>query len=106
MRVEWSTQAQDDLAAILRYVVEKFGLNTALRVNGEIFEDVNKLSLFPLLGRVIFTDPHSGLEYRSLSMKQSCAIYIVADEVVTVVLLWNNRLDIKKLHITLSGNKS
>lgn len=105
MRAEWTTRAQDDLAEVLRYVVEKFGLNTAVRVNSEILEYVDNLSRFPLLGRAIFTEPNSGLEYRSLSLKQSSAIYIIEDDAVKVILLWNNRRDIKKLHTILSGNK-
>jgi plasmid stabilization system protein ParE len=105
MRVEWTTRAQADLAEVLRYVIEKFGLNTAMRVNGEILEDVDKLSRFPMLGRALFTEPHSGLVYRSLSLKQSSAIYIIEDETVKVVLLWNNRRDNKKLHAILSENK-
>lgn len=105
MRVEWTTRAQDDLAEVLRYIVEKFGLDTAVRVNGEILEDVDNLSRFPRLGRTIFIEPNSGLEYRSLSLKQSSAIYIIEDDVVKILLIWNNRRDIKKLHAILSENK-
>lgn len=105
MRVEWTTRAQDDLSEVLRYIMEKFGLNTAVRINSEIHEDVENLSRFPLLGREIFTEPNSGLEYRSLSLKQSSAIYIIEDDVVKIILLWNNRREIEKLRAILSGKK-
>ena len=91
---------------MLRYIVDKFGLITAVRVNGEILEDVDKLSRFPLLGRTIFTEPKSGLEYRSLSLKKSSVIYIIEGDIVKVVMLWNNRRDTKQLLAILSGNMS
>lgn len=106
MQVEWTTQAQNDLAEVLRYIVDKFGLNTAVRVNGEILEDVDNLSRFPLLGRTIFTESNSGLEYRSLSLKKSSAIYIIEGDIVKVVMLWNNSRDTKQLRAILSGNMS
>lgn len=104
MQVEWATRAQNDLAEVLRYIVDKFGMNTAVRVNGEILEDVNNLSRFPLLGRTIFTEPNSGLDYRSLSLKKSSAIYIIEGDVVKVVMLWNNRRDTKQLCAILSDS--
>lgn len=104
MQVEWTTRAQNDLAEVLRHIVDKFGMNTAVRVNGEILEDVNNLSRFPLLGCTIFTEPNSGLDYRSLSLKKSSAIYIIEGDVVKVVMLWNNRRDTKQLCTILSDS--
>ena len=106
MQVEWTARAQNDLAEVLRYIVDKLGRNTAVRVNSEIIKAVDNLSRFPLSGRTIFIEYNSGLEYRSLSLKKSSVIYIIENDVVKVVMLWNNRRDTKQLHTILSGSMS
>ena len=77
MPVEWSLQAQKDLADILRYIVGEFGLKKAIQVNSQVLDAADSLSRFPLLGRKIFTDQETGIEYRSLSMKYSRLIYFL-----------------------------
>ena len=104
MQIEWSLQAQKDLADILRYIVGEFGLKKAIQANTQILDAADSLSRFPLLGRKIFTDQESGIEYRSLFMKYSRVIYIIEGDILKVILVWNNRRDQKQLRSILLGN--
>lgn len=104
MQIEWSLQAQKDLADTLHYIVEEFGLKKAMQVNTQVLDAADSLSRFPLLGRKIFTDQDTGIEYRSLSMKYSRIIYIIEGDILKIILVWNNRRDLKQLRSILSGN--
>ena len=104
MQVEWSLQAQKDLADTLRYIVDEFGLKKAVQVNAQVLDTTDSLSRFPLLGRKIFTDRETGVEYRSLSMKYSRVIYIIEGDILKIILVWNNRRDLKQLRLILTSN--
>ena len=104
MQIEWSLQAQKDLADTLRYIVGEFGLKKAIQVNTQVLDAAESLSRFPLLGRKIFTDQETGINYRSLSMKYSRVIYIIEGDILKIILVWNNRRDLKQLRSILSGN--
>lgn len=104
MHVEWSEHARDDLAAILRYVSEGFGLSIANRVKDEIGHDINTLTEFPLMGVLIHNDSKTNISYRSLSSKYHKLVYSIQGETLYIVTIWNTRHDNKKLVTLLKRN--
>lgn len=104
MQIEWSEQALNDLSAILRYVIEEFGLNVARRVQVEILNDVNMLADFPLMGMVIFDDKKTNRKYYSLTSKYQKIVYTINNAGLHIVTLWNTRCDNNSLTKLLSNN--
>ena len=102
MRIEWSNRAQDDLSNILRYIVESFGLNTAVRVNAEILDTINILSDFPYIGEVFYEDSLKEIIYYSLSTRYYKVIYSTNDTCLYILMLWNNRRDQREILKQLS----
>jgi len=97
MRIEWSNRAQDDLSNILRYIVESFGLNTAVRINSEILDTINILADFPYMGEVFYEDSLKETLYYSFSARYYKVIYTTNDTSLYILMLWNNRRDQKEL---------
>ena len=106
MRIEWSDQALEDLSDILRYVVDYFGEAVAYRVNNEINDDVDALSQFPMMGRVLFFNRTRDITYRTFATRYYKIVYYIKDDVIKITLLWNNRCDSKTLKRQLSNTES
>ena len=102
MRIEWSNQAQDDLSNILRYIVESFGLNTAVCVNAEILNTINILADFPYMGEVFFEDPLKKTTYYSFTTRYYKVLYTTNDTCLYILMLWNNRRNQKEIIKQLS----
>ena len=105
MRIEWSNRAQEDLSNILRYIVESFGLNTAVRVNVETLDTINILADFPYMGEVLYEDSLKETTYYSFSTRYYKVIYTTNDTSLYILMLWNNRRDQREILKQLSFNE-
>ena len=105
MQIEWSEQALNDLADILRYVAEKFGLTAARRVQTKIRNDVSMIADFPLMGTVIYDDPKSKKTYYSLTSKYQKIVYITDNDRLRIITLWNTHRDSNAMKRLLSDNE-
>ena len=103
MRIEWSDQALDDLSDILLYVVDSFVEAVAYRVNNEIIDEVGILAQSPMMGRQLFFNKTKSITYRTLSLRHYKIVYYTKDDILKIIMLWNNRRDNKALIRQLSS---
>lgn len=95
--IHWLKAAEDELADIINYVLNTHGPNTALHVYEDIIHRIDLLAAFPELGtfetRYLFNE----MPLRVLHSKLTRVLYCVLENEIVVVLLWNNRMDDRKL---------
>ena len=97
MQINWSEQSRDDLRDIVNYVGTSFGGRKAYEVLDEIRRTAELLEKFPLLGKSFVEDKEAGIVYRTLPSKLNQIVYYVDGEMVTIVTVWQNRRDAKRL---------
>ena len=97
MQINWSEQSRDDLRDIVNYVGTSFGGRKAYEVLDEIRMTAELLEKFPLLGKSFVEDKEAGIVYRTLPSKLNQIVYYVDGEMVTIVTVWQNRRDAKRL---------
>ena len=95
--IHWLNAAEDELAAIINYVLNTHGQNTALRVYDEIIHCIDLLAELPELGTSETRYLFNGTPLRVLHSKHIRVYYCVLDTEIIIVLLWNNRMDDRKL---------
>ena len=95
--IQWLKEAEDELAAIINYVLNTHGQNTALRVYDEIIYRIDLLAEFPELGTSETQYYFNGMPLRVLHSKLTRIFYCVRETEIIIVLLWNNRMDVRKL---------
>ena len=96
-KYRWLDQALDDLEQEVGYVLYKFGIASARKVEVTIHERVTQLCSFPHLGMSYEGLKYNGNEVRILHIKQVSLIYCLDGELITIIALWNNRRDDKTL---------
>ena len=81
----------------MNYVGTSFGGRKAYEVLDEIRMTAELLEKFPLLGKSFVEDKEAGIVYRTLPSKLNQIVYYVDGEMVTIVTVWQNRRDAKRL---------
>lgn len=105
MQINWSEQSRNELREIVTYVGVNFGRRKADEVFTDIRSQADMLKTFPNVGRVFVKDKELGITYRSFTDKLNKIVYFVEGDTITIVTIWQNRRDIKKLRAILNGNK-
>lgn len=105
MQINWSEQSRNDLREIVTYVGVNFGRRKADEVFTDIRSQADMLKTFLNVGRVFVKDKELGITYRSFTDKLNKIVYFVEGDTITIVTIWQNRRDIKKLRAILNGNK-
>ena len=95
--IQWLKEAESELADIISYVLNTHGQSTALRVYDEIIHRIDLLAEFPELGTFETQYRFNGMPLRVLHSKHTRVFYCVLEAEIIVVLLWNNRMDDRKL---------
>lgn len=95
--IHWLKAAEDELADIISYVLNTNGQNVALRVYDEIIHRIDLLAVFPELGTSETQYRFNEIPLRVLHSKLTRVFYCVHENEIIIVLLWNNRMDDKKL---------
>jgi len=100
--IQWLKEAEDELAAIVDYVLQNQGHNVALQVYDNIISRIDLLAEFPELGTYEKRYKFNGKPLRVLHSWHTRVFYSVQETEIFIVLLWNNRMDDRKLGKILS----
>lgn len=100
--IQWLKEAEDELAAIVDYVLQNQGHNVALQVYDNIISRIDLLAEFPELGTYEKRYNFNGKPLRVLHSWHTRVFYSVQETEIFIVLLWNNRMDDRKLGKILS----
>ena len=100
--IHWLKEAEDELASIVDYDHQSQGQSVALQVYDDIISRIDFLAEFPELGtsekKYIFKDE----PLRVLHSWHTRVFYSVQETRIVIVLLWNNRMDDRKIEKILS----
>ena len=97
-KYRWLAEALDDMSNEIDYVAKEFGLRAAKRVESRVHERVLQLCQFPYSGVRYEEDVlYNGHEVRVLPIRQISLIYSFDNEMITLIAIWNNYLNPKRL---------
>ena len=99
MIIIWHELALDELASIGEKVLELFGEKVADKVVEDIFSRVNSLAANPFLG----TKDERYVPFYVLHSWHNRIFYLVIENEIRIVAIWDNRRDEKKLPKLLSS---
>jgi plasmid stabilization system protein ParE len=95
-KVRWTLNAYTDFSKIVQYINEKWGKNPADEFINKVDNIVWILSIFPQLGRIIYSEK----QICSLVVsKQITIIYRIKSKEIHILNLFNSRQDPGKLVI-------
>ena len=101
----WLKEAEDELAAIVDYVLLNQGQNAALQVYDNIISQIDLLVVFPELGTSESRSNFKGKPLRVLHSRHTRVFYSVQETRIDIILLWNNRMDDRKIRKFLTDRK-
>lgn len=104
MNVSWSERALAEFADVAVYVAREFGQQTALKMRAGINEAILSIMQFPQIGKVCFSDEELSIDFRELVVKLSSVIYVIHEEEIYIVSIWNNRRDRSNLYTMLKND--
>ena len=99
MKIIWHDLALEELACIGEKVSEMFGDKVADKVVKDIMNRVGILSANPFLG----TKDERYLPFHVMHSWHNRIFYLVTDDEIRVIAIWDNRRDEKKLPNLLSS---
>ena len=99
MKLIWHELALEELASIGEKVSELFGEKVADKVVKDIMERVSVLASNPFLG----TKDERYLPFFVLHLWHNRIFYLVTDNEIRILAIWDNRRDEKKLPKLLSS---
>ena len=100
--IRWLKEAEDELATMVDYVLRNQGQNVALQVYDNIISQIDLLAEFPELGTSESRYKFKGKPLRVLHSRHTRVYYSVQETRIDIILLWNNRMDDRKIGKTLS----
>lgn len=100
--IRWLKEAEDELATMVDYVLRNQGQNVALQVYDNIISQIDLLAEFPELGTSESRYKFKGKPLRVLHSRHTRVFYSVQETRIDIILLWNNRMDDRKIGKTLS----
>ena len=99
-------EALDDMSNEIDYVAKEFGLRAAKRVESRVHERVLQLCQFPYSGVRYEEDVlYNGHEVRVLHIRQISLIYSFDNEMITLIAIWNNYLNPKRLSEVINSRE-
>ena len=101
-RVEWSARAANDFNQIIRYLSEKWNKREIRKFVQQIDKSIHHIRKFPLLFPA--TLYHSELR-RCVISKIHTLYYLIQDNTIYLVAIWDNRRDFQKLQNFLKREK-
>jgi len=99
MKIVWHELAYEELSSIGQKVSEKFGYIVAERVVNDIVQSIGALSTHPYIG----TLDQRYMPFYILHSRHNRIFYLVTNDEIRIIAIWNNRMDEKKLHKILSS---
>lgn len=105
-KYRWLAEALDDMSNEIDYVAKEFGLRAAKRVESRVHERVLQLCQFPYSGVRYEEDVlYNGHEVRVLPIRQISLIYSFDNEMITLIAIWNNYLNPKRLSEVINSRE-
>lgn len=104
MNVRWSEHAAVEFAETAAYVAREFGSQAAVKMRDDINEAVVRISQFPNIGKLSFTDEKTGVEFRELACRLNNVVYSIYKDEIYIVSIWSNRQNRAKLYSTLRAD--
>lgn len=104
MNVQWSERAAEEFVATILYVVNKFGQFAAQKLRTRINDSINKISQFPEIGTITFTDDETGIEFHELQCGLNSVVYTIYNGEIYIVSIWSNRQNRDKLYSALKAD--
>lgn len=101
MNVRWSERALVEFADTAAYVAREFGQQAAQKMRDNINEAIASIAQFPHIGKVSFSDEKTSAEFHEFAVKLSSVIYVIYEEEIYIVSIWNNRQDRTRLYAEL-----
>ena len=95
-------EAEEELTALVKYVSNTHGKQTAIRVYDDIMERITPLSTMPELGTLDTMLHYQGKPVRVLHSQHTRIIYAVRETEIIILAFWNNQQDDRKLKGILS----
>ncbi len=95
--IQWLKEAEDELAAIVDYVLQNQGQKVALEVYESIISQIDLLAEFSEIGTSETKYKFKGKPLRVLHSWHTRVFYIVQETRIDIVLLWSNRMDDRKI---------
>ena len=105
-KYRWLAEALDDMSNEIDYVAKEFGLRAAKWVESRVHERVLQLCQFPYSGVRYEEDVlYNGHEVRVLPIRQISLIYSFDNEMITLIAIWNNYLNPKRLSEVINSRE-
>ena len=101
-QVDITPRAHDDLADLKMYLLMEFGETCAKRVLGAIYDDIEKLAVFPEMGVNILAKHGIISDYLCLVTHKNCVFYRIEDEAIRVIRVLDERRDYLRVLFGLS----
>ena len=92
-QVDITPRAHDDLADLKTYLLIEFGETCAQRVLGAIYDDIEKLAVFPEMGVNILAKHGIISDYLCLVTNKNCVFYRIEGEFIRVIRVLDERRD-------------
>lgn len=95
MEISWTPQAVDSLFETIHFIHLHFGDKVAYRIRKLIEKRVEGLAVYPELGKIDETYSSELIKIRFIVVnRRSKVFYFVQEEIIHIVLVWDNRQDI------------
>lgn len=95
--IEITPLAHNDIEKTKIYLLEEFGKSTAQRIIGAIYDDLDKLAVFPQIGVDIFARYGIKTDYLCLITHKNYAFYRIEGDIVRVIRVLDERCDFMKI---------
>uniref|UniRef100_UPI004056C1C1 type II toxin-antitoxin system RelE/ParE family toxin n=1 Tax=Acetatifactor sp. TaxID=1872090 RepID=UPI004056C1C1 len=92
-QIDITPRAHEDLADLKAYLLIEFGETCAQRVLGAIYDDIEKLAVFPELGVNILAKHGIVSDYLCLVSHKNCVFYRIEGEFIRVIRVLDERRD-------------
>jgi len=98
-KIVWTKFAEESLYEILEFYIIHNGNNAfSTKLYGEIISAIQTLELFPDLGKL-----NINTNYRELVLNRNSVYYKVKEDIIELLLVWDNRRNPAELITTLEG---
>ena len=103
-QIDITPRAHEDLADLKAYLLIEFDKICAQKVLGAIYDDIEKLAVFPELGANILAKHGIVSDYLCLVSNKNCVFYRVEGEFVRVIRVLDERRDYLRVLFGISTN--
>ena len=97
-KIVWHNAAKKDFLDTVNYIKDSFGTVVASECLSDIQKTINLLSRFPYLGKAEPDLNYKGFRIYALHSKMNRILYVVNENDVLIIAIWNNRMNFENIH--------